>query len=65
MAWKPRPQQSSSKYPEKPEKKQNIQNNQRQNFWVTCKTCQTKFSVPQEWIFKYLERIGYDAPDEE
>jgi hypothetical protein len=34
---------------------------QIQNFWTTCPECNHKFSVPAAWVFKYLERIGYQA----
>jgi hypothetical protein len=34
-----------------------------QDFWITCPNpdCKRKFSVPRQWVFKYLERIGYVA----
>ena len=44
-------------YPKQPEQEQP----KVQPFWVTCRQCQQKFSVPAAWVFKYLERIGYHA----
>jgi len=35
-----------------------------QPFWVTCRQCQQKFSVPAAWVFKYLERIGYRVTEQ-
>lgn len=43
------------------QKQPKTQNNQTQNFWVTCPKDKHKFSVPAAWVFKYLERIGYKA----
>lgn len=39
------------------------QNGRLHDFWVTCpnQDCKRKFSTPQTWVFKYLERIGYLA----
>jgi hypothetical protein len=30
-------------------------------FSVTCKNCNQKTWIPGAWVFKYLERIGYQA----
>jgi len=46
------------------QKQSNTQNNQKQNFWVTCPKCKQKFSVPAAWVFKYLERIGYRVAEQ-
>lgn len=32
-----------------------------QRFWVNCPKCKEKIAAPKEWVFKYLDRIGYEA----
>lgn len=39
------------------------QGDQFQPFWITCPECKHKFSVPAEWVFKYLERIGLSVDE--
>ena len=42
-------------------KKEKPQTSSKKNyFWITCPKCKEKIAIPPEWVFKYLERIGYE-----
>ena len=47
MAWNKKKNQSTS-------------NNKKQYFWITCPKCKEKYAIPPEWVFKYLECVGYE-----